>query len=133
MIYSEPAYEKIIIALFLCIVCFTSCDEIQIKKLKKEGVVGKAKITDCNIRSKGSGVILDYTFTVAGKKIKGKQSYYELKSQVCSELFYKEVSIIYIADDPEVNRLMVSENDFKKLGYPYPDSLKWTESYHVEW
>lgn len=133
MAYSGLTYDNIFVVFFLCMICFTSCDEMQIKKLKREGVIGKAKITDCNIGSKGAGVILDYTFTVEGKKIKGKQSYYELKSQVCRELLYREVSIIYSEEKPEENRLMISENDFKKLGYPYPDSLKWTDRYYKEW
>lgn len=119
----------ILIMMLLGILGFTSCDESRINKLKRQGIVGKAKIIDCNSRSKGAGVIVDYTFIVSGKMFKGKQSYYELGSTVCSELFYQDVSIIYIEDEPDVNRLMISKNDFEKLKYPFPDSLKWAERY----
>ncbi|HLO38368.1 MAG TPA: hypothetical protein VK173_07760, partial [Lacibacter sp.] len=112
------------------VIGFTSCEGSRIEKLKREGIMRKAKITDCNGGSKGIGVIVDYTFMVSGKMFKGKQSYYEMKSSVCSELFYQEVSIIYVEEEPDVNRLMISKHDFEKLKYPYPDSLKWTEQYY---
>ena len=123
-------YYRIFIVMLLGVIGLTSCEERRIEKLKREGVMRKAKIIDCNSRSKGIGVIVDYTFTVSGKLFKGKQSYYEMESSFCSELFYQEVSIIYVEEEPEVNRLMISKHDFEKLEYPYPDSLKWTEQYY---
>jgi hypothetical protein len=126
-------YLGILVVTVLSAIGFTSCDERSDDKLRSDGIIGKAKITDCYSRSKGAGVNVDYTFVVAGKTYKGRQSYIELEHFVCRELYYQEVSIIYVKENPDVNKLMISKNDFERLKYPYPDSLKWTERYYPKW
>lgn len=98
-------------------------------KLKTEGIWGKAKIVECESRSKGTGIIVQFDFTVSGKIIKGKQSFYELEQSVCGELIGQDIMILYVKECPEINRLMLTRLDYKKLELLFPDSLKWIETF----
>jgi hypothetical protein len=91
--------------------------------LKDNPNLTTAKIIDWDPGAKGGARLLNYEFIIDNKTYNGSKSYYGL-SQRNNYLLNKYFPVIYSSKDPNVNRLLIIENEFKEFGLIQPDSLK---------
>ena len=91
--------------------------------LKTNPSLTMAKIIDWNVDGKGSGNWIKYEFVIDNKTFGGSKKYYGL-SQKDNYLMNKYFPIIYSQKDPNINRLLILENEFQEFDLVQPDSLK---------
>ncbi|ANE52902.1 hypothetical protein [Flavisolibacter tropicus] len=70
-----------------------------------------------------------YYYFHNGKKIKGSDSYKTLSFTIKDSLVGKAVPILYVPENPQNNKLLLTEADFNGLNKEFPDSLKWIQRY----
>ncbi|MDH7463465.1 hypothetical protein QEG73_19350 [Chitinophagaceae bacterium 26-R-25] len=52
-----------------------------------------------------------------------------LKFSIIRRLVGKTVPMVYLKDNPEEKRLLISEKNFDMTNIPFPDSMRWTNEY----
>ncbi|MCD6018113.1 MAG: hypothetical protein K0S53_1234 [Bacteroidetes bacterium] len=98
-----------------------------IKKIKSNPKQTVCKVVDHDIPKKSSdthyGVWIRYEYEVNGSVYKHLRKYYFPKDD---EQYFVGLSfpLIYCADDPDVNRILILKENFDEFDLPQPDSLK---------
>ena len=94
------------------------------KKLRKEGVLTTAVVTDCKFGYRG-GISFIYEFILEGKLIKNKKSFMEIVPSKGANFLHKSFPLLYLETSPSNNQILISRYSFEEFKIPFPDSLKW--------
>lgn len=70
-----------------------------------------------------NGCWIYYQYTIAGTTYKHSQKYHGWQKE---DNFFQNYSlpIVYFEENPDLSRLLITENEFEEFNIPQPDSLK---------
>jgi hypothetical protein len=97
----------------------------EVKKIKANPrqtickIVEKDNLNEYNT----NGCWIYYEYTVDGKKFKHCQKYHGWKKED-NYFLERTFPLIYCADDPDICRLLIIEDEYKRFDLVQPDSLK---------
>jgi hypothetical protein len=102
--------------------------------LEKDHNLTVANTYDCSANGRGNagGLYIEYTYKIDGRQYKetAALSTSELSLDDCKEYFIgKDLPLVYLPSNPSNSSLLIRPIDFKRFGYPFPDSLKWVLKY----
>jgi hypothetical protein len=102
--------------------------------LKDNKVINGGHIDYCQYGARGNAgrLHLNFTFHYKGKIIKGSTMLTTSQISVGDCNFYlrgKYFPVIFQTNDPNNSELLITQRDFKRYGYNFPDSLEWAIQY----
>lgn len=113
---------------FFIYLFYTALSSDDFKDYRDMGVITEAKIIKVDYDYKGRCQI-KYTFVVNNTEITDRGVFSGLKLSIKDTLIGMYIPVIYIKATPTKNQLLVSENFYKKLKIPMPDSLIWLKKW----
>ncbi len=126
---------KIVGFLFLGFICFIAYKVVQkvnhISKLKENKILQTARIDSFWVQFKSSSCYVNYSFNYKEKLYNGERDLYGINCNQSGNYFIKRTFPIAIdTTNPKNSLILITPNHFKKIGLPYPDSLKWVLKYY---
>jgi hypothetical protein len=117
-------------ALVLCVIVLsivTFVGRSKVNTIKKKMSIGNCYVYKVADGYRGWTDVY-YSMDIAGKTFKGSTT---LGISLGSDSFFSSrwYPIVYNADDPEQNWILIEPRDFKKFKIPFPDSLDWVKDY----
>lgn len=73
------------------------------------------------------GVLIYYRYVVDGKQYERTANKADLHKAAASTFLIKNFTVRYERSDPENSLILITPNDFEKIGLPFPDSLAWVK------
>jgi hypothetical protein len=107
---------------------------IRRKQLHENHVFTTGRVAGYSVggRGNGGGIWIDYTFRVNGKKHKSSSRYLssDIKSGAIGKYLYpRSFPVAYNPNHPSASRILITPDDFRDLGYTFPDSLAWVKEF----
>ncbi|MDH7463466.1 hypothetical protein QEG73_19355 [Chitinophagaceae bacterium 26-R-25] len=97
-------------------------------KQRDKTVITVAHIESGNLDYK-LRVKLYYWYMVGNERIDAQTSELNLSSRIIPHLIGNTIPIVYLKDNPERTRLLLTDLAFKYTNLPFPDSLNWLKEY----
>jgi hypothetical protein len=119
----------IIIILFLLAKFNHWIGDNKMEKLKKEGIFTKGNTLFVSLTPKNGDSGIIYEFIIDKEKIRKGKDMDKTDRRLDSIFLNKRFPVIYLKDDPEVNKMLIFPSDFEDFGKPFPDSLNWVKKY----
>ena len=121
--------------LFLCFICFLTYKVLEkannISKLQKNMVLKAARVDSFWVQFKSQSCYVCYSFSYKEKIYNGESDLYGINCNQSGNYFIKKAFGIAIdTANPKNSLILITPNHFKKIGLPYPDSLKWVLKYY---
>ncbi|UPT66786.1 MAG: hypothetical protein M0D57_20525 [Sphingobacteriales bacterium JAD_PAG50586_3] len=119
----------VIIAICLCLMP----DYNRRQQLKGEHSIAKGIIygtNDTAICCPPKHVEFYYIYTINGVDYKGEYVDFEgndFSFHTFKYLKYKTVNVLYMVNNPSINKALLLEKDYREFDLAYPDSVKWIE------
>ncbi|HEU4552095.1 MAG TPA: hypothetical protein VFS25_04645 [Chitinophaga sp.] len=98
-------------------------------ELKNNAIITTGVILKFKSDYRGEGGAFVYSFNINGKYYENQRAYPNIRSSDGYNLEGKIFPIVYDKNDPDNNRMLITDKDFKTYSIPFPDSLKWVEDY----
>lgn len=115
MVLEDKTIMKILgLTSFIFISIFIFRDWFRKNDLKYHKVITNAKVLNysSNYRSNNS---IKYTFIIEDKKITSSKGMPEFSRNACEELIGKEFPVAYSPEDPSINILLITDEDFESI------------------
>ena len=97
------------------------------KTIKSNMKVNSGYIYECNSAFRG-GVDIFYSVVINGNTVKGSRSL-GITSSYRNFFEKKWFPVVYNADEPTENKILIKPIDFEDYGIEFPDSLNWVKKY----
>ncbi|RYG11440.1 MAG: hypothetical protein EOO07_20595 [Chitinophagaceae bacterium] len=124
MTKSKAVTTTLFSGIFLLIICAVVFNQHKSKELKKNGIMLTAEILEIVLVTKGSPTY-KYKFMYNDQQFLGESS-----TGVKKLNFFIGKKFPVIFSPGTLNsELLISPQDFKKFGIPFPDSLNWVVEY----
>lgn len=107
------------------------------KKLQNSNEIGTGKTTAFKSGGRGNagGIWIDFVLTVNGKEYKGSsryQTYQVSNDNLRDHIINRNFPVVYNPSNPSISSLLLTQKDFSRFGYPFPDTLRWVLQYFKE-
>jgi hypothetical protein len=100
-------------------------------RLIHNGIIINGTITGWKAGYRGY-VIFKYEFISKGIIYRGESGYPQLISLAKKDFIGRRIPVLYVVDNPGVNKLLLCESDYVKYKKPFPDSLNWVKDYELK-
>ena len=97
-------------------------------KQRDETVVTLAHIESGFVGYK-SKIFLQFWYMVGNERIDNESAEISLSPRIIQRLWGKTIPMVYLKNNPQRFKLLLTEYAFKSTNLPFPDSLNWLKEY----
>lgn len=127
--------NKVLGVLFLGFLCYIVHKVIEktnrISNLKENVILKTASVDSFWVQFKSSTCYINYSFNYQGIFYNGESDLYGINcNQSGNHFIMRTFPLAIDTTNPKNSLILITPNHFKKIGLPYPDSLKWVLKYY---